>query len=98
MRVGTPPFCGKVFCWRTSSLTLDFIRENNILLAYKMNGVPLPVERGFPFQVVAESKWGYKWVRWVTAIEISDDADYRGFWEEIGYNNDGDVTGPLLEH
>lgn len=82
----------------TSSLTLDFIRENNILLAYKMNGLPLPAERGFPFQVVAESKWGYKWVRWVTGIEVSDDADYRGFWEEIGYNNDGDISGPVLEH
>ena len=64
-----------------------------------MNGLPLPAERGFPFQVIAESKWGYKWVRWVTRIEISDDADYRGFWEEVGYNNnDGDVTGPVLEH
>jgi len=29
-----------------------------ILLAYKMNGVVLPPERGAPFQLVAESKWG----------------------------------------
>lgn len=36
------------------------------MLAYKMNGVTLPPERGFPFQVVAQSKWGYKWVKWVT--------------------------------
>lgn len=81
----------------TSALPLDFVRDNDILLAYKMNDVVLPPERGFPFQVVAESKWGYKWVKWVTKIELSDDTDYRGYWEERGYNNDGDVEGPIFE-
>lgn len=81
----------------TSSLTLDYIRENDILLAHKMNGVTLPPERGFPFQLAAESKWGYKWVKWVTEIELSADADYRGYWEQYGYNNDGDISGPIFE-
>jgi DMSO/TMAO reductase YedYZ molybdopterin-dependent catalytic subunit len=81
----------------TSALPLDFVRDKDILLAYKMNNVVLPPERGFPFQVVAESKWGYKWVKWVTKIELSDDTDYRGYWEERGYNNDGDVDGPMFE-
>jgi DMSO/TMAO reductase YedYZ molybdopterin-dependent catalytic subunit len=81
----------------TSALPLDFVRDNDILLAYKMNNVVLPPERGFPFQVVAESKWGYKWVKWVTKIELSDDTDYRGYWEERGYNNNGDVEGPIFE-
>jgi DMSO/TMAO reductase YedYZ molybdopterin-dependent catalytic subunit len=47
---------------------------------------------------VAESKWGYKWVKWVTKIELSDDAEYRGFWEERGYNNGGDIDGPIFEN
>jgi DMSO/TMAO reductase YedYZ molybdopterin-dependent catalytic subunit len=81
----------------TSSLPLDFIRQNDIMLAYRMNGVTLPPERGFPFQVVAESKWGYKWVKWVSEIELSADADYRGYWENYGYNNDGDLEGPIFE-
>jgi DMSO/TMAO reductase YedYZ molybdopterin-dependent catalytic subunit len=81
----------------TSSLPLDFVRQNDILLAYKMNDVTLPPERGFPFQVLAESKWGYKWVKWVTEIELSDDPDYRGYWEQRGYDNDGDVEGPMFE-
>jgi DMSO/TMAO reductase YedYZ molybdopterin-dependent catalytic subunit len=81
----------------TSALPLDFVRDNDIMLAYKMNDVMLPPERGFPFQVVAESKWGYKWVKWVTKIELSDDTDYRGYWEERGYNNDGDIEGPIFE-
>jgi DMSO/TMAO reductase YedYZ molybdopterin-dependent catalytic subunit len=53
--------------------------------------VTLPPERGFPFQLVAESKWGYKWIKWVTEIELTDDAGYRGYWESRGYSNIGDL-------
>jgi DMSO/TMAO reductase YedYZ molybdopterin-dependent catalytic subunit len=81
----------------TSSLPLEYVRQNKIMLAYRMNGVELPPERGFPFQVVAESKWGYKWVKWVTKIELSADPNYRGYWESRGYNNDGDLSGPIFE-
>ncbi len=80
-----------------TSLPLDYIRENNILLAYEVNNVTLPPQRGFPFQLVAEDKWGYKWIKWVTRIELSNDPTYRGFWEQRGYNNDGSVDGPKLE-
>jgi DMSO/TMAO reductase YedYZ molybdopterin-dependent catalytic subunit len=78
----------------SSSLPLDFIINNDILLAYKMNDLTLPPERGYPFQVVAEDKWGYKWVKWVTKIELSNDPAYEGYWESRGYNNDGDLSGP----
>ena len=75
----------------TTSLPLDYILSQNIMLAYKMNGVVLPPERGAPFQLVAESKWGYKWIKWVTEIELSDDVNYQGYWESRGYSNDGDL-------
>lgn len=75
----------------STSLPLAFIADNDILLAYKMNGVDLPTERGYPFQVVAQDKWGYKWAKWVTRIEVSNDADYRGYWEQRGYDNDADL-------
>ena len=72
----------------STSLPLDYVVDRDILLAYKMNGVDLPPERGYPFQVVAEDKWGYKWAKWVTAIEVSNDTDFRGYWEQRGYDND----------
>jgi DMSO/TMAO reductase YedYZ molybdopterin-dependent catalytic subunit len=77
----------------TSSLPLSYILDNNIILADKMNGVVIPPERGFPFMVVAESKWGYKWVKWVTKIEVTNDPNYKGYWESAGYNQNGDVSG-----
>ena len=75
----------------STALPLDYIRENNIMLAYKMNNVTLPPNRGYPFQLVAESKLGYKWIKWVTAIELSDNEDYLGYWERYGYPNDADL-------
>jgi DMSO/TMAO reductase YedYZ molybdopterin-dependent catalytic subunit len=75
----------------TTSLPIDYVMDNDILMAYKMNDVILPPERGFPFQLVAESKWGYKWIKWITEIELSDDADYRGYWESRGYSNSADL-------
>ena len=75
----------------TTSLPIDYIMDNDILMAYKMNGVILPPERGFPFQLVAESKWGYKWIKWITEIELSDDVNYRGYWESRGFPNSADL-------
>ena len=75
----------------STSLPLTYILDNDILLAYKMNGLTLPPERGFPFQLVAESKYGYKWIKWLTEIELSDNENYRGFWESRGYSNDADL-------
>ena len=75
----------------TTSMPIDYIVDNDILMAYKMNDVILPPERGFPFQLVAESKWGYKWIKWITEIELSDDVNYRGYWESRGYSNSADL-------
>jgi len=74
----------------STSLPLSYIVSNNIMIAYKMNGVVLPPDRGFPFQLVAESKYGYKWIKWITQIEVSDDTDYRGYWESRGFSDNAD--------
>ena len=81
----------------TTSFPVEYVLDNDILLAYKMNEVTLPAIRGFPFQLVAESKWGYKWIKWVTRIELSDDEDYQGFWESRGYSNEGDLDGSFFD-
>jgi len=77
----------------STSLPLDFVVGRNLLLAYAMNGKETPPERGFPFQVVAEDRFGYKWAKWVTGIEVSDDANYRGYWEQRGYDNSAKFPG-----
>ena len=80
----------------TTSLSIDYIIENNLLIAYKMNNLTLPAERGFPFQLVAESKWGYKWIKWITEIELSSDESYEGYWEERGYSNNANINESFI--
>ncbi|MBN1374852.1 MAG: molybdopterin-dependent oxidoreductase [Dehalococcoidia bacterium] len=81
----------------TTSLPLQYILDNNLLLAYKMNSVTIPSKNGVPFQLVAEDKWGYKWIKWVTEIELSDNMNYKGYWETRGYSNDAGLNKSFLD-
>lgn len=76
----------------TTSFPLAYFTERDIIMAYRMNNVTLPAERGYPFQLVAEDKWGYKWIKWIEKIELTDDPAYRGYWEQRGYSNTGDLN------
>ncbi len=80
----------------STGLELDYLVENDIMLAYKINDVTLPADKGFPLQLVAEVKYGYKWAKWITAIEVTDEP-YKGYWESVGYSNNADVGGPAFE-
>ena len=79
----------------TTSYPLEYFTANKRILAYKMNGQLLAPERGFPFMLVAEDKWGYKWCKWITRVELSADPNYRGYWEQRGYSNDGSRSRPF---
>ena len=81
----------------TTSFPIEYIMDKPILMAYKMNGVTIPTERGYPFQLVAEDKWGYKWIKWITQIELSDDTSYEGYWESRGYSNTGDLDKSMFD-
>lgn len=80
----------------SSSLSYEDVKKNDVMLAFKINGRILDERRGFPFQVVANSKYGYKWVRWVQGIELTD-RPYSGYWEKRGYSNEADVTPSVLK-
>ena len=81
----------------STSLFLDYIIDNDILMAYKMNEITIPPERSFPFMLVAESKWGYKWIKWIHEIELSDDVDYEGYWEQRGFSDVADVDDHFFD-
>ena len=80
----------------TTSFPIEYLYSNNILLAYKMNNVTIPPQYGFPFQLVAESKWVYKWIKWVTKIEVSNNTNFTGYWESRGYTNSGNLNQSYL--
>jgi DMSO/TMAO reductase YedYZ molybdopterin-dependent catalytic subunit len=76
----------------TTSLPLQTILDKDMIIAYKINGVVLPAQDGYPFMLVAEDKLGYKWIKWITRIELSSDSSYQGYWESRGYSNEADAT------
>jgi DMSO/TMAO reductase YedYZ molybdopterin-dependent catalytic subunit len=80
----------------STSLELDYLVDNDIMLAYELNDITLPADRGFPLQLVAEDKYGYKWAKWITGIEVTGEP-YKGYWESVGYSNNADVGGPAFE-
>jgi DMSO/TMAO reductase YedYZ molybdopterin-dependent catalytic subunit len=81
----------------TTSHSLDYIVDNDIMIAYKVNNITLTPETGYPFMLVAQDKWGYKWIKWIIRIELSDDPEYRGYWESRGYSKEGSLDEPYFE-
>lgn len=77
----------------STSLPLALVRDLHLILGARINGIELPAARGFPLRLVAESRYGYKWIKWLTRIRLTDDPSYRGTWESLGYSIDGEVGG-----
>jgi len=75
----------------TTALPMDYIMKNNIIIAYKINNVTLPASTGWPFILVASNQYGYKWIMWLTEIEVSNNSGYLGYWESRGYPNDASI-------
>jgi DMSO/TMAO reductase YedYZ molybdopterin-dependent catalytic subunit len=75
----------------STALPLSYLTSKNIMIAYKMNNLTIPPERGFPFQLVAESQYGYKWIKWLTKIELTDNVSYLGYWESRGFANNATI-------
>ncbi len=59
----------------------------DVMLAYEMNGKPLPREHGAPVRVVIPDMYGYKNVKWVQRIELVERPGV-GYWEQRGYDTD----------
>lgn len=74
----------------SSSVDYAYAQQHDLILAARINGLVLNAQRGFPFQVVIPGKLGYKWVKWINRIELSD-KPYQGFWERRGYSNEADA-------
>ncbi|MCI0841726.1 MAG: molybdopterin-dependent oxidoreductase [Chloroflexi bacterium] len=70
----------------TESISLDKSMLEQVIVAYEMNGQPLPDEHGFPARLIVPGFFGIKQVKWMTAIEPVS-IDYLGFWERRGWTD-----------
>lgn len=58
--------------------------DPDILLAYEMNGEPLPWLNGFPLRLVVPGHYGTYWVKHLSEITVVDEA-FKGFWMDPAY-------------
>ena len=56
------------------------------ILAYEMNGVPLPAEHGYPLRAIVPGIYGMMNAKWITEIELVDKV-HLGFWQRRGWSN-----------
>ena len=68
------------------TITVAKALHPDTLLAYEMNGQPLPVEHGFPLRVIASGWASDSWVKWVQHIEVLDH-EFEGFWMKSAYRH-----------
>jgi len=72
-----------------------FDPRGDVLLAYEMNGEPLPRDHGFPLRAVVPGTIGVRNVKWVHRITLSETEsdslhqtrDYKGFSPSIDWSN-----------
>jgi DMSO/TMAO reductase YedYZ molybdopterin-dependent catalytic subunit len=72
------------------SLTLEQALLSDVMLAHSMDGRPLTRPHGAPARLVIPEMYGYKGVKWVRRIELTE-APADGYWEVRGYDRDAYV-------
>ena len=74
------------------SIALDTIRgDERVMLAYAWDGVPLPIEHGYPVRLYVPDLYGMKQPKWITGIEATGSWE-PGYWVARGWSKDGRVS------
>jgi DMSO/TMAO reductase YedYZ molybdopterin-dependent catalytic subunit len=69
------------------SLTIRQAGLHDVMLAYEMDGKPLPRVHGAPVRLVIPEMYGYKNVKWLKGINLVRKPS-PGYWEQLGYDED----------
>lgn len=72
---------------------IDLVRDPQTILAYEMNGQPLPIAHGAPLRLRVETQLGFMMVKYIRRIEFI--ADYRSIGQgEGGWREDNQFYSP----
>jgi DMSO/TMAO reductase YedYZ molybdopterin-dependent catalytic subunit len=73
----------------SANVPISAFLAGDTILATHRDGAELSPEHGYPLRLVVPSRYAWKSVKWVRAVEYLT-RDRRGFWEERGYHNAAD--------
>jgi DMSO/TMAO reductase YedYZ molybdopterin-dependent catalytic subunit len=68
-------------------LSMKQVQLHDVMLAYEMDGKPLPREHGAPLRLIIPEMYGYKNVKWLEGINLVPKPE-DGYWEQLGYDRD----------
>lgn len=74
----------------TTSLSLNDLMGDDVLLAYKLNERELESGLGFPLRLIVPAKYAYKSAMWITGVKFMSRKEL-GYWETRGYSDTADV-------
>ncbi|HEV8388722.1 MAG TPA: molybdopterin-dependent oxidoreductase [Dongiaceae bacterium] len=83
-------FAGTACDWYLKDLPLARLKAGDVLLAYELNGAPLPPEHGFPVRLVVPGYYGTNSVKWLWRLQLAD-RRAEGQFVSVLYN---DTLGP----
>ena len=80
-------------------------RRGDVLIAYEMNGVPLPPDHGYPLRIIVPGTVAARSVKWVNRITVSDEEstsqwqrrDYKCFGPNEGTNPNWEAARSIQE-
>jgi DMSO/TMAO reductase YedYZ molybdopterin-dependent catalytic subunit len=71
----------------SDSIPYQLSLTDEVFLAFRMNGEPLPKKHGYPLRAIVPGIYGMKNVKWLSRIELVD-YDYKGYWEKKGWSDE----------
>jgi DMSO/TMAO reductase YedYZ molybdopterin-dependent catalytic subunit len=82
---------------QTYERALPIAEAEHALLAYEMNGAPLPPQHGFPLRLVVPGWYGMQNVKWLTRITVLEEP-FEGYQNAVSYrlySADGEPGEPV---
>lgn len=73
----------------TANVLIEEAMSPQAMVAYRLNGAPLPLENGPPVRSLVPDLYFWKSAKWLTGIRF-EEKDEPGFWEVRGYHNHAD--------
>jgi len=68
------------------SFPIDVALNNQVVLAYEMNGQSLVTKHGYPTRLLVPNIYGMKNCKWLTEVELTNQ-DFMGYWESQGWDD-----------
>lgn len=76
-------YCEDIY---STAIEVSSLMNDNVILAYGMNGKPLTAEHGYPLRLIIPGRYGMKNPKWIKKL-VATEEDYKGYYENFGWSD-----------